>query len=115
MTSLSLPEFPWGSCVRLGIHFPPFSWTSSAVKCPTHSSSENFKSAKYEGPYQSGSAKCSSLKKENETLAYVRKHEVNLTEVKRREENLKHKHDISYTVTVSNVGHHLAAKDSAKD
>lgn len=40
---------------------------------------------------------------------------VSLTEVKRREENLKHKHDISYTVTVSNVGHHLAAKDSAKD
>lgn len=46
----------------------------------------------------------------------MRKHEVNLTEVKRREENLKHKLDISYTVTnvtpsASNVGHQLAAKD----
>nr|XP_027232794.1 uncharacterized protein LOC113824260 [Penaeus vannamei] len=70
------------------------------------------------GPHQSGSAECSSLKKETETLAYMRKHEVNYNEAKRKVESLTHKPDTSYasavtnvTRSASNVSEELAAKD----
>jgi len=70
------------------------------------------------GPHQSGSAECSSLKKETEILAYMRGHDVSYREAKRKVEGLTNKPNTSYasvatnnTPSASSVSQDLAAKD----
>nr|BDW09885.1 MAG: hypothetical protein [Marsupenaeus japonicus pemonivirus] len=79
---------------------------------------KTLKCANCGGPHQSGSAECSSLKKETETLAYMREHDVSYREAKKKVEGLASKPNTSYASAVTNnvssassVSQQLAAKD----
>ena len=84
------------------------------VKC----TGTTLKCANCGGPHQSGNAECSSLKKETETIAYMKEHDLSYTEAKRKVESLTAKPDTSYASAItkiipsaSNVNRELEAKD----
>jgi len=79
---------------------------------------KTLKCANCGGPHQSGSAECSSLKKETEILAYMRGHDVSYREAKRKVEGLTSKPNTSYASVATNntssangINQELAAKD----